>query len=183
MKSLNFNCLLIAFTVFSCLSVKASAQSDDSAKIGSQVNDLAAVGRQVNECLDSSLQFSAFKDSVAVYGFAFKIELRKVNGKAVVTALTVNDSLAEKIFPQYQLLKEVDYAAVLVGKTKATVIQPVFLVLQGKHRNEEELIVPIANIADNILKVFNYDKITRTPPTNDIYLTPMVSILNLSVYH
>ena len=173
METLKFKCLIFVCLTFSFLNFKASAQTDD----------LAALEKKVRNCLRSNLQFSVFKDSVAIYGFAFKIELNNVNGKNVVTSVAVNDSFAEKIFPHYQMLKEVDYSAISLGKTKTTLILPVCLILKGKHRYDEELIVPIANIPENILKIFYFDRRAQSTLTNYIYLTPMVSTLNNTVYH
>ena len=173
METLKFKCLIFVCLTFSFLNFKASAQTDD----------ITTLRKQVHDCLWSNLQFSAFKDSVAIYGFAFKIELNNVNGKTVVTSVAVNDAFAEKIFPHYQMLKEVDYSAISLGKTKTTLILPVCLILKGKHRYDEELIVPIANIPDNILKIFYFDRNAQSTLTNYIYLTPMVSTLNNTVYH
>lgn len=71
---------------------------------------------------------SVREDSVYLYAFNFQLELSKNStGKLTAGKLSVNDSLAYKIFPKYNLMKAIDFSFLHANGRKFKVIIPVIV--------------------------------------------------------
>ena len=82
---------------------------------------------------------SVREDSVYLYAFNFQLGLSKNNaGKLIAGQLSVNDSLAYKIFPKYNLLKAIDFSFLQPNRKKFKVIIPV--IVYFKNHKEKTMI-------------------------------------------
>ena len=71
---------------------------------------------------------SVREDSVYLYAFNFQLELSKNSaGKLTAGKLSVNDSMAYKIFPKYNLIKAIDFSFLHANRKKFKVIIPVIV--------------------------------------------------------
>lgn len=67
-------------------------------------------------------------DSTMIIGFSFKISVQE-NEKRIkqVISITANDSVAYKLFPNYESLKKIDYKLFMKDKNKADFIIPILI--------------------------------------------------------
>lgn len=78
------------------------------------------------------LPWKSTEDSTMIIGFSFKIKVEENEiGLSQATSITASDSIAYKLFPNYELLKTINYKLFLQNKKKAEFIIPVLIELVG----------------------------------------------------
>ena len=120
---------LVSILVLS-IANQASAQNDE--------HKFRLYSKAINSVL-SVEGGSVREDSVYLYAFNFQLELSENSaGKLIAGELNVNDSLAYKIFPKYNLIKAIDFSFLRVNRKKFKVIIPV--IVYFKNQNEKTVI-------------------------------------------
>ena len=128
MKNLKY--ISLVFILFLSTAKPALAQNDEQkfrsySKTMSRV--LSVEGGSVRE------------DSVYLYAFNFQVEFSKNSaGKLIACKLSVNDSLAYKIFPKYNSIKEIDFSFLRADRKKFKVVIPV--IVYFKNHKEKTVI-------------------------------------------
>lgn len=85
--------------------------------------------KTLNSIFNNGIKSSELKDSIALYAINFSIELvKKSNGKATITNITVNDNIAYKLFPSYLRLNSIDFSSLLGQRKKIRLVIPVLIV-------------------------------------------------------
>ena len=128
MKNLKY--ISLVFILFLSTAKPALAQNDEQkfrsySKTMSRV--LSVEGGSVKE------------DSVYLYSFNFQVEFSKNSvGRLIAGNLSVNDSLAYKIFPKYNSIKEIDFSFLHANKERFKVVIPV--IVYFKNHKEKTVI-------------------------------------------
>jgi hypothetical protein len=84
--------------------------------------------KTIDSIFVSSFNQSLLKDSVAFYAINFTVKVAKdKKGRARVSEVKANDSLAYELFPAYKRLHSIDYNSLLGAKQKITLLIPVLI--------------------------------------------------------
>ena len=67
------------------------------------------------------------KDSLIIYAVNFEVSITKKNGKALVTTIEANDSLAFTILPSYKKLFDIDFNQLIGNRTNMRLIIPILM--------------------------------------------------------
>jgi hypothetical protein len=142
-----------------------------------------AVYDQIIKEVMAHAESKLLKDSIALYTFAFQIEVKKVKDSTLVTSITVNDSIANVIFPNYDFLRKQNYKPFISRAKRATLVIPFGLVLVNYSPNKiVDKSITVKGLADTINKIFNYNQKENTDTEHFIYLRPMVMYVDKAVY-
>ena len=143
-----------------------------------------AVYDQITKEVMEHSQSKLLKDSIALYTFAFQIEVKKVKDSTLVTSITVNDSIAKVIFPNYDFLRKKNYASFISKAKRATLIIPFGLVVLNYSPDKiVDKTITVKGLADTINKLFNYNQKENTDTENFIYLRPLIIYVDKTVYN
>jgi|GEM_PF-6740906 len=115
-------------SILACLvSLQAFGQSK-------KINSQKVFEKEIADCL--YLKSDLIKDSVLIYVFNFKLDIiRNINGKTKVKHITVNDSLAYKLFPTYKKLYDIDYRHLGQKRQQFSVVVPVLIFYKNHNDN------------------------------------------------
>jgi hypothetical protein len=139
---------------------------------------------QIRLALVRHLESNMLKDSIALYTFAFQIEVKKIKDSTLITSITVNDSIANIIYPNYDFLRKINYAPFISKAKQATLVIPVALVITNYNSPTKtvDTTIPIIDLADRISKMFNYNQKEDSDTEHFIYLRPCVIYHDKAVY-
>ena len=108
-------CFLIA------ISTVANAQS-------SRKSTKAPFIKSIDSFVNGGFKSDELQDSIALYAVNFRVDLIKKNdGKIEIAGVSVNDSLAYKLFPSYKKLYTIDYRSVIGTRKKTSLIIPILI--------------------------------------------------------
>lgn len=143
-----------------------------------------AVYDQIVKEVMANTNSKLLKDSIALYTFAFQIEVKKVKDSTLVTSITVNDSIANVIFPNYDFLRKKNYAPYISKAKRATLIIPFGLVVVNYSPDKiVDKTITVKGLADTINKMFNYNQKDDTDTEHFIYLRPITMYVDKAVYN
>lgn len=111
---------------------------------------MAQSNNDTNEISQYLMKFdlNKLKDSIAMYSFAFKVDIENDSEHIKISKIEVNDSLAYSLYKDFDFLKRVDYKTLLGKSKKSSVIFPVMIVLVGYSENDKpkQQVLPLSNI-------------------------------------
>lgn len=126
---------------------------------------------------------SKLKDSIAFYSFAFQIEIKKVKKSTVVEKITVNDSIAHVIFPDYTFLEKLDYRTLLMKSKRITLIVPVGLIIANfDSKKIPDYKISLIDFPRRIHNLFNSEFRKMKDLSNFIYMSPNIIIVDKAIY-
>lgn len=126
---------------------------------------------------------SKLKDSIAFYSFAFQIEIKKVNKHTIVEKITVNDSIAHIIFPDYSFLKKLDYGPLFRRSKYVTLIVPVGLIIANyESKKISEYKISLVDFSKRIHNLFNSEPRKKKDLTYFIYMSPSIITVDKAIY-
>lgn len=142
---------------------------------------------KIHNHLSNDLKWELTPDSNMYIAFAFKIHVQKnTESKLKSISISSNDTIAHKIFPNYNLLKSFNYSLFLTNREEADFIIPVFIDLadSGKKTTREYLVdyynksVFGKSYSEAIKLMFYMDQaIGNNHLENYIYLRPFVAAM------
>lgn len=87
--------------------------------------------KDIYDLFNKSLDRSNFKDTNMVYIFAFNVSVYKEsNRKVSIKSIDVSDSIARTLFPNFDFLKQIDYAAFMGGQKTCSFVFPIAIFLE-----------------------------------------------------
>jgi hypothetical protein len=148
MKTIN-SILKIIFTITLCtVSTSCLAQNllsdlndGETAHAINQAQDLGRKKEKENKKIQDfflkDLPWKRTEDSTMIIGFSFKINVEE-NTRGLIKPISIiaNDSLAYKLFPKYERLKNIDYTLFLKGRKEGIFIIPVLMEIVGSQPAE-----------------------------------------------
>jgi hypothetical protein len=97
--------LIIAFLLLHSL----TCFSQDAEAINSKIHDELTSGR---------LRLDNFLDSAGFYAFAIRLDVKVKKGQGLVDSISVNDSIAYRLYKDFNFLKAINYRSLLGSKKK-----------------------------------------------------------------
>ena len=160
--------LLIAFFSINQLSFAQSKQK---------------TSEEIEKILISTIDAKDIKDSIALYTFSIKINIKKVKGKSIVNGISFNDVVAKSIFKDINVLKKINYSSFLTTRNSVSLIIPIaYIVANYKVNDLSEKKIDIRNLQDNLYKLFNCIKNENCTTINNIYLKPIIITVDKAIY-
>ncbi|MES2445818.1 MAG: hypothetical protein V4546_01475 [Bacteroidota bacterium] len=161
----------IFFLFFLCLNLLTRAQTK------------LQVEEKITHLLTTNIDAKEIKDSIALYTFSIKISLKKTKGKAMVDEISWNDPMANLIFKDINILKQVDYKVFLLNKSKTDIIIPVaYIVANYKTNDIGEKKISIIGLQESLYKLFNCTSQKNCMNDNINYLRPMIITVDKAIY-
>lgn len=132
-----------------------------------------------------SPKFSKLKDSVELYTFTIQLKVAKQKDNFLVDEIFSTDSISNIVFKDISFLREIDYTSVMKGKSSATLIIPIAIIIA--YVNNPVRPIPMVRaepLANQLAKFYNYDYKDETKQTSDfIYLSPIIVTAGTKVYN
>ena len=152
--------------------------------IYAQVVDDRKLNDTITTTLTSGFDVNVFKDSIAMYSSAIRIDVEMVKGKLIVKKLSANDSLVYKMFKNLDRLKTFDYSIVLRNRNSARIIVPVVILIASYKDSPAKPKISIDNIPKHILKMLDDVGNNKVdfPASQNIYLQPYYFMVSKIVY-
>jgi hypothetical protein len=93
--------------------------------------------RKIQNFFLNDLPWKNTPDSTMIIGFSFKISVQE-NEKGIkqVISITASESVAYKLFPNYESLKKIDYKLFMKDKKEADLIIPVLIEMVGPYQKD-----------------------------------------------
>ena len=118
-------------------------------------------------------------DTSKIYAFAFKAVVKKnANGEARVISFTANDSIAYSLYPNYKLLKNINYGVFMRNRNRAIFIFPVILDVWKQEWPEQNR---KPNYDEVAMSMFSLPRDPYIDIENWIYFTPHILRMDLTV--
>lgn len=152
--------------------------------IYAQVVDDRKLNDTITTTLTSGFNINVFKDSIAMYSSAIRIDVEMVKGKCVIKKLSANDSLVYKMFKNFDRLKSFDYSIVLRNRNSARIIIPVVILIASYENGPAKAKISINSIPKQILNMFDDVGNNKVdfPASQNIYLQPYYFMVSKIVY-
>jgi hypothetical protein len=109
--------------------------------------------KHIGEIYNNDRILELTPDSTMLFGVAFLVEVEKdADGSSEVLSITTTDSLAYRIFPNYGLLKAINFGPFMKGRNSATFVIPVII------KAQDSVGEGIDNFRSTNLKIFATEK-------------------------
>jgi hypothetical protein len=164
--------LLIVTITIDCFAQKAQTAIEINKKI-----EFELFGKRTPD-------ITKLKDSADFYGFAIALQVSLKNGYTVVNAINVNDSIAYKMYKNFDVLKEINYVSLLQGRKQATIIIPIgFVIAYVNYPTSTVPVLKAEGLMEKIIKMFNKDYKTANNLSDFIYLDPIMCLCGTKIYN
>ncbi|RYF14394.1 MAG: hypothetical protein EOO42_17900 [Flavobacteriales bacterium] len=138
---------------------------------------------EIEKTLFTTIDAREIKDSIALYTFSIKINIRKTKGKVIVNEISSNDPIAHLIFKDVNLLGKINFAPLVANKNNVTLYIPVaYIVANYKLNDTTEKKISLNGLQENLYKLFNFTKSENSITENTIYMRPIVITTDKAVY-
>lgn len=124
----------------------------------------------------------ALKDSVALYTFNIQIRVASKNKKASAQSVWASDSIAYKVFKDFEVLKTSDYSDFTNGKSVTLIVVPIAIIVSNHPGRSSDPRIPIMDLKEKIERLFDMTGKERMSSDEIMYLAPVVIFTDKTVY-
>ncbi|WP_354330787.1 hypothetical protein [Pedobacter sp. CG_S7] len=122
--------------------------------VGAQEPNWHELDGKISNMLFPQLDATTLPDSVAIYSFAIKLEIRVNNKEVTVDKITVTDSIAYKLFKEINNLKSINFSSIIGKKKSIDVVIPVSIFIMRSRRNPNKNELRVDNLPKNFSNLF-----------------------------